>query len=267
MAAGLKINSREVKAILPEIYLTIPSYALFATIGLCFAVVYIFANSEKVNLSFGWLIVYIVVCTVCALILARIVFVIAMIPSLNPVNIDDLLYYLLYGGIVFYGGLFGVLLGIFIVSKYRRYSVKEMLDFAAPAFPLFHCWARIGCLFAGCCYGVEWSWGVILQGENVIRFPVQAVESICDLLIFIVIIYVRKKLKTDRLGIDIYLITYAICRFILEFFRGDEVRGIWLGGFSTAQYISITVLAVYIFLFIFRQSTNKKIMTNRGGGN
>ena len=42
------------------------------------------------------------------------------------------------------------------------------------------------------------------------------------------------------------LIVYAIFRFFIEFFRGDEIRGIWVGGLSTAQYISVIIVATVI---------------------
>lgn len=209
-------------------------------IGACAAIIYLYINMDQMRLRFRDLAEYVIACTILAVLNARILFMIAMIPSMNPVTLNELIHYFLNGGLVFYGGLFGTILGIIIVSKFRKRNVKEILNFAAPAFPLFHGFARIGCLLAGCCYGIEWSWGIVLADDpEIVRFPVQAFESMCDFLIFAYLIF-RKKQKLGNMRT--YLLSYAICRFILEFFRGDVVRGIWFGGLSTAQYISIFLI-------------------------
>lgn len=231
-------------------------------IGLCIAIIYIWQKLESVNLTFKALIAFMIVCAVLGFVFARILFVIAMIPSLEQVTINEMMYYLFHGGIVFYGGLFGVILGIVIVSIYMHMNPKCMLDFFAPAFPLFHGFARIGCLLSGCCYGVEWSWGVILEYEpEIIRFPVQLFESICDFIIFFALhLWNRKRNNKDSLAL--YLLSYAGCRFILEFFRGDEIRGIWEGGLSTAQCVSCLIILIYILKLIFGKMKNNKYIAD-----
>lgn len=243
---------------LPQIYFTVSSYALLATIGLVLAVLFVYFRADKVGLGFADLIGYIIVCTVLALFCAKMLFAIAMIPSMAEFEAAEVLYNFVYGGIVFYGGLFGVIAGIALVSKIKKRSAAEILDFAAPAFPLFHTFARIGCLLAGCCYGVPWSWGVYMQGENVVRFPVQLFESLCDALIFAAIMLYNRKSKTYSGNLKIYLCSYAVCRFILEFFRGDGIRGIWFGVLSTAQIISLSVLAAYFVLALKKHVKNKE---------
>lgn len=184
-----------------------------------------------------------------------------MIPSMETGHIvNDFLHYLLHGGIVFYGGLLGLLLGISILAKIKKDDLKNIYNFAAPAIPLFHMWARIGCLFAGCCYGIPWNWGVIMaDSPETVRFPVQIAESICDFIIFGVVMYYEKRLRKDGDNLKVYMLAYAFCRFILEFFRGDEVRGIW-GKMSTAQIISIMIILCYFIKSICKEKEFKKIV-------
>lgn len=230
---------------LPEIYVTVPSYALWATIGLSVAVLFIFIRMETIQLTFFDLLQYMFVSAISGFVLARVVFVIVMIFIMQPVTIENVVYYIFNGGIVFYGGLFGVILGICIVSRLKKSDAMLNLDFFASAFPLFHSFARIGCLFAGCCYGIEWKWGVImLNEEGIVRFPVQIFESLCNVFIFCFMIFNARK-NGIKGQLKIYLCSYAVCRFVLEFFRGDAVRGIWFG-LSTAQYISIGIISVYV---------------------
>ena len=58
-------------------------------------------------------------------------------------------------GIVYYGGLFGVLLMEYLICRIRRQNFAELSDILTIGIPLFHCFGRVGCFFAGCCYGVE----------------------------------------------------------------------------------------------------------------
>jgi phosphatidylglycerol:prolipoprotein diacylglycerol transferase len=119
----------------------------------------------------------------------------------------------------------------------------------APAIPLFHGFGRIGCLLAGCCYGKELNAPIeILHMIHVERFPVQAIESLFEFVLFVVMLFIdRKKNHTDLL--KIYLLSYAVFRFVNEFFRGDEVRGIYMG-LSTAQWISLAIVAYYVVAFM-----------------
>ena len=249
---------------IPVLYISIPSYILFAFIGICVALAFIYIIWKKMGWKNSELLEYAAICAVFAVVISRIVFVISFIPSMDQVTINGLLNYLFNGGIVFYGGLFGVLLGIVVVSKKKKTNTKEVLDLVAPAFPLFHSIARIGCLMAGCCYGVEWSWGVILADDpEIVRFPVQLMESLCNILIFTALITLQHKQNSYKNSLKIYLCCYAVCRFVLEFYRGDTVRGIWKSGLSTSQYISLVLLGWCIFDMLKIRFKNKAVLMKK----
>lgn len=244
---------------MPVLYFSVPTYILMGGIGLAVALMYIWRKKSEINLDGNMLLQYILICALFALVGARVLFVIAMIPSMNAVTMNELAYYLWNGGIVFYGGLFGVILGIVVISKRKHVDCSAVLDFAAPAFSLFHAFARLGCLLTGCCYGIEWEWGVVLADEpDVIRFPVQFFESLCDIGIFIGLTALEKKRKSAKGNMVLYLVLYAVCRFILEFYRGDQVRGIWFGGLSTSQYISILVVFICVGRLIYTKIKSQR---------
>ncbi len=231
---------------LPVIFLEIPTYALFATIGLLCATVFIYIRMDNIQLAFRELVIYIFFCALFALIFARILFVVALIPQMH-VSVENIIHNLVNGGIVFYGGMIGFILGILVASKLLKRDSKLMMDFIIPAVPLFHFFARIGCLFAGCCYGIPFGIGVINQGENIIRLPIQGIESLCNAIIFWMLIRRNLKKRTYRNNLEIYLIGYSVCRFVLEFFRGDSIRGIWFNILSTSQIISIILFGVALY--------------------
>ena len=153
----------------------------------------------------------------------------------------------LSGGSVFYGGLIGAFLLGLLYLKIRRVPNEVYLDSAALFAPVFHGFARIGCLLAGCCYGVESEFGLPL-GEAV-RFPVQLLESACNFAIAAVIFFVLKKGVLRGKVFYLYLALYAFVRFFDEFLRGDEIRG-FIFGLSTSQFISIFVEAFALAMLL-----------------
>lgn len=70
-----------------------------------------------------------------------------------------------FGGFVFYGGLLGAILGVWIYCRQYKVPFQPLLDIFAPVIPLAHGFGRIGCFFAGCCYGKEY------HGIFSVRFP------------------------------------------------------------------------------------------------
>ena len=162
----------------------------------------------------------------------------------------------IFGGGVFYGGLFGTLLSGLAVLKIKGVDPSPYTDSAAVALPLFHSFGRVGCFFSGCCYGVESQLGFMLGGER--RFPVQLLSagSLFALSVILFVLFKRKVLQGKLLFA--YLTVYALGRFFIEFLRGDEIRGkIWI--FSTSQFISIIILsALFIYLCVQKKKTNSK---------
>jgi phosphatidylglycerol:prolipoprotein diacylglycerol transferase len=152
------------------------------------------------------------------------------------------------GGSVFYGGLLGGLLTAkIIVLKKPHY--EYLFDIATPAIPLFHCFGRIGCFLGGCCYGLESKFGVTFrrslaeEANGVNRFPVQLLEALICLLLFLILDYLRKKGFFKSHLIYLYLFFYSVVRFFIEFVRGDEYRGFFFG-LSTSQIVSIAIFCV-----------------------
>ena len=169
-----------------------------------------------------------------------------------------------FSGMVFYGGMYGLLICGVLFAKICKYPVRDICDVYAVVIPLFHIFGRIGCFFAGCCYGKRWQYGisgrVIVDGvrEHARRVPIQLIEATLMCLLFVLMLVLFAKKKFSRNLIFIYLCTYAVIRFVLEFFRGDVIRGS-LFGLSTSQWISIfTILWVSIYLLLRKKKNKQK---------
>ncbi len=161
------------------------------------------------------------------------------------------------GGLVFYGGLFGGVIGAIIALRWQQLDVRDVEQCIIPFLPLGHAVGRIGCLFAGCCHGFEYTGPLAVRNFLVspekTYFPIQLVEALLNLGIFLFLLwYVQKKRNTYHI-LCVYLLFYPILRFMLEFFRGDLIRGGFLI-FSTSQWISVILFLASIFgFYIFRE--------------
>lgn len=152
-------------------------------------------------------------------------------------------------GFVVYGGLIGGILATYLYCRKKRLPFMEYFDLIIPSVALAQGFGRIGCFLAGCCYGIQTShFGVIfpagsLAPSGVPLLPTQLLSSALNFLHFFILIFYSKKKKADGQVAALYLILYSAGRFVLEFFRGDLIRGT-VGALTTSQFI-----AIFLFLF------------------
>ena len=232
----------------PYIYITLPSYTVMAFLGGFASLLFLYFRIPRYGIVFNDFLRLFLVAVVGCLVGAKVLFFLTMLPyAPHGISPLELLILLIASGYVFYGGLFGALAAIKLT--FRRvisgnYSWEILRNFIAPALPLFHGFGRIGCFMAGCCYGIPlespWSIGHI----TLERMPTQLIESAYEFILFVVLVYIGYRWKQVNL-LKVYLISYAIFRFFIEFVRADPDRGGW-SLFSTSQWISIFILLYYI---------------------
>lgn len=125
-----------------------------------------------------------------------------------------------------FGGVIGFLIPYFIMRNSIRFDIRPVLMIAPICITVAHGIGRIGCFLAGCCYGKPTdSWiGVDFPNDGLGKvIPTQIIESIfLFILTGILVALLFKKFKFNFL---VYLGSYSIFRFIIEFFRGDY-RGV-----------------------------------------
>jgi phosphatidylglycerol:prolipoprotein diacylglycerol transferase len=179
-------------------------------------------------------------------------------------NPRELLTLVRSGG-VFYGGL---ILAVVVAMWYiRRVGLPlwTTCDVFAPGIALGHVIGRLGCFFAGCCYGkpTDVPWAVTFTNElaaanvgtplNVPLHPTQLYEAGAEALILGLL------LATERRGrrfpgrtFWLYMLLYAVSRYVIEMFRGDPRGSIMM--FSTSQFISVVLapLAVVMLVYLSR---------------
>ncbi|MCH5158911.1 MAG: prolipoprotein diacylglyceryl transferase [Clostridiales bacterium] len=176
-----------------------------------------------------------------------------------------------YTGISYYGG---VLVGLptlaILIYAFRRNSSKsviEWLNFLTVPYISFHCIARFGCFLGGCCYGVETDGpfglmfpdvpesGIYHYGHKVI--PTNLIEALSLLVLGVILFFYVKKHKFVT-----FVFAYAIMRFIIEFWRGDD-RGAYVGALSPSQFVSVLIVAVGIVWLLVLYFIDLKKLTRR----
>lgn len=166
-------------------------------------------------------------------------------------------------GFVYYGGLLLGIAVIFIVSHYSGIQINKCEAGLVPLVPLVHAFGRIGCFFAGCCYGkptdslihIKYTAPLSDAPIGIPLVPIQLYEALFNLILFVFLLYYRKRNSSGTLLM--YLCIYAIGRFIMEFLRADKIRGSILG-LSTSQIISIAVFVAGITIVLISRVLRKK---------
>lgn len=148
-------------------------------------------------------------------------------------------HFWLGGGFVFYGGLLGVLIFTFIQWQWKWVSFSQKhLKYLLPNFIIAHAIGRVGCFFAGCCYGKKLSFAFFS------RHPVQLYEAVFLIFLGSTVFWWLEK-KSFRFLLTFYLLAYGIFRFLLEYVRADGVRG-KIAFLSTSQAVSVLIIAVVL---------------------
>lgn len=166
-------------------------------------------------------------------------------------------------GITFIGGLIGgtvfFLTGYIIFRKRYTSKLSDVLSLLPCCIFIAHGFGRIGCFLAGCCYGKETDCflGVKFPGMSAPVHPTQLYEAAFLFVMFGICSYLLLK-KAFRHKMSLYLVSYGVFRFFIEFLRGDD-RGQLLGILSPSQFWSVLMMisGVAVF-FIERYYWNRK---------
>jgi len=186
-----------------------------------------------------------IVIVVSSLIGARILYIIVNLEYFKKYPLETIMLH--HGGLVYYGGLIGAIIGSGIFVYVKKLNFFDLADIMGVAVPLGQGFGRIGCFFNGCCYGklispdYSGSWLLnLFQKWGCARIPTQLLSSLFAFLTFVVLYFLFKRRRYPGEIFSLYIIIYSVNRFLIEFLRGDD-RGAYIMGFSVSQIISIAL--------------------------
>ncbi len=242
---------------------TIHTYGVMIAIGILAAYFTLEYRVKKCGLNQDkvfWLVIW---CLAFGFAGAKILYFFTILPQIA--SDPSIILRSLADGWVVYGGIIGGILGAYLFCRRHRLQTLRFFDLGLASVALGQGFGRLGCFFAGCCYGVETdSWFSIVfehshfAPNGVHLVPTQLISSALDFLLalFLILLYRRKNHKPGQCA-AMYLICYGVGRFILEFFRGDLIRG-KVGIISTSQFISIFIVIAGLVLFVLVTRAKRK---------
>lgn len=176
-------------------------------------------------------------------------------------------------GGVFYGGFIASVIVTVIIARRHKLPLWRTADAIAPGIALGHAIGRLGCFFAGCCWGkpTTSAWGVRFseRGHEITGVPTiaghlidpaqrafwstriggldaplqlhptQLYEVVATIAIFAVLLSLFRRSRFEGRIMLAYAALYAAARFVIEFWR-DDPRGSLIG-LSTSQFIALFV--------------------------
>ena len=211
-------------------------YGILIALALIISVFLAVKQSKKLNFPEGLVYDTILMIIPCAIIGARAYYVAC---NWDYYKQDwKLIFDTRSGGLAIYGGVILVFIGGFIMCTIRKIPYRELADYCVVYLPLGQAIGRWGNFFNQEAFGTTTSfpWGMTSPSvEQFLRMNCQTLvptmpvhptflyESICDLIIFVVLLYVRKHSKIPFETSCIYFILYGTARFFLEGLRTDSL--------------------------------------------
>jgi phosphatidylglycerol:prolipoprotein diacylglycerol transferase len=201
---------------------------------------------------------------------ARVVFILTQLPLFLANPIEIVMFW--RGGLVWYGGFLGAV--AYLVYNSRRSSVPffKTVDILIPYMALAHGFGRLGCLFAGCCFGrpADLPWSIVFPPHSMAQtaqyaahqvsalapslpvHPTQLYEAGAEFAMFGLLLFMRQHKRFHGQLFLMWVSLYPIIRSVIEMYRGDKDRGVYI--LSTSQYISIGVgLMALVLFFVLRR--------------
>lgn len=242
--------------------ITLYTYGLMIAIGILVAVMIVRHEARRTGLNQEKLTDLAFYLVMAGVIGARLFYVIIN-PELFKNDFLEI-FRIWNGGLVFYGAFITAFLTCIVYLRLHQLPVWSTADIFAPAVAAAHVFGRLGCFFAGCCYGkiCDLPWAVTFTDPNTLArplghplHPTQLYSSFANLSIFLLLWLLRRRMQFAGQLFWIYIMLYGISRSIVEIFRGDFRGGFVLDLFSISQIIgwSMSLLAAGMLFVLSRR--------------
>lgn len=152
-------------------------------------------------------------------------------------------------GMSYHGAIIGFSLTAYLFCRKRRINFLRILDFVIPAIPAGYFFGRIGNFLNGELYGrtTDSYWGMFFNNEKHLRHPSQLYEAFFEGIVLFAILWVLRNKFSKKQGVltGLYVFSYGIVRFFLEFFRQpDPQLGFVISFFTIGQILSLFMIII-----------------------
>lgn len=242
-------------------FMEIRWYSIILLLAFVVGSLFIFKEGKRLNIDKEYLFNMIFWTIIFSLLGARLYYVLFNFSQYQ----NDLLeiFKIWHGGLAIHGGIIAGVITIIAYTKKYNVDVMKVIDICAPALLIGQAIGRWGNFFNGEAHGAATTLAnlqalhlpnFIIEGmniNNVYYQPTFLYESIWCLVGFVgLLIFRRYKYLKNGQVTALYLMWYGIGRFFIEITRTDSLM---LGGFKTAQIVSVLFVIGGIILFIIKQ--------------
>lgn len=228
--------------------LRVPIFYLVQSLNLCLIFFWVFRRAPTSGLPARRALDLVFLLAVAGLLGGRLMHVLWEAPEyyrIDPWRFFDFAA----GGFVYYGGLlFALGAGVLFLGLSGEKQYARWFDFFAPVLSLATAIGRLGCLFAGCCYGriCTLPWAITIMDENgrsLPRHPAPLYTFIWEFGVLSILLgYEKKGDRRPGTVFALWAVLHGVGRFFIEFIR-DDFRGPALAGFSLGQVLSLALIA------------------------
>lgn len=245
--------------------LTVHTYGLFMALGFLVGMAFAVREAkrasidpEKISNLLFWIVI-------AAIVGSRLLYVMIEFRSFMTSPLE--IFKIWKGGLVFYGGLILAIMVIIFYIRHNKLPLWKTMDVLAPPSAIGLVFGRLGCFSAGCCYGrpTDVRWAVTFTDPDSIAplyialHPTQLYEAGAVLIIFFILVFIRRVKRFEGQLMWTYLFLYAVARFLIENYRGDHRGALWDNMLSTSQFISLLsgIAALIAFCHFLRKRGTK----------
>ena len=170
------------------------------------------------------------------------------------------------GGFSLLGALIAIIIFNPLYLLWNKIPVLPALDVIGTYVPLVQAFGRIGCLFAGCCYGLGTNlpWGITYQNQlsiaplGISLHPTQLYGAALHITAFFIFKYLSTKPTRPGVIFAFYLIFASSIRFFIDFLRDDRTDFTYLQSISLEQALALALFLVALILLGALYATPEK---------
>ncbi len=233
-------------------------YAIFIAIAFIIAIFGLKKDSKKYKIDYNDILELMVITIPISIISARLYYIIFNLDYysnnlMEMINIKN-------GGLAIYGGILGAVITIIIFCKVKKINILDMLDILVPYLALGQSIGRWGNFINGEAHGRVtnniFRMGIVENGIYMEVHPTFLYESICTLIIFFILRFLKKNRKYSGQLTYMYLLMYSFARAVIEGLRTDSLM---LGNIRVSQLLSIIIFIITLIVLIYKKKKTDKI--------
>jgi phosphatidylglycerol:prolipoprotein diacylglycerol transferase len=238
-------------------------YGIFIATGMALGIIIANYNCKYRDVNFDSLLDVVLISLPLGIIGARLYYIVFQFNDYRDNLIN--MFNIRQGGLAIHGGIIFGLISAFIIVKRKKINFLKVTDVAAPSIIIGQALGRWGNFFNGEAHGGQVSYDFIKNFPNFIQKgmniggvyyqPTFLYESVWNLLVFIILMIILRKSKTNGIVFFTYLGLYSIGRFFIEGLRTDSLM---LGSIRIAQLVSLCGVIIWIAFIILSRNRKKK---------